>query len=151
MGLCGALEDEAFQQQQQQQQGCGGRKWDEDADVDETEEGEESVQAVRECRVMERCVWQGGFSVTILLLFLLFNSLLYIAVIYASHLVQYSPPSHSLVQWVLPRVGAGVSTLVVDVGQGITSRLLHQALLLCPNLTFLSAAHSSVDSYTFKG
>uniref|UniRef100_A0A0P4W836 F-box domain-containing protein n=1 Tax=Scylla olivacea TaxID=85551 RepID=A0A0P4W836_SCYOL len=64
VGLCGVLEDEAFQQQQQ---GCGSRKWDEDADVDETEEGEESTEAVWECRVMERCVWWWCYSVTFML------------------------------------------------------------------------------------
>ncbi|XP_042223723.1 F-box/LRR-repeat protein 5-like isoform X2 [Homarus americanus] len=57
----------------------------------------------------------------------------------------------SLVNWVLPRAGAGVSTIVVDAGQGITSRLLHHALVLCPNLTTLSAAHTQIDCYSFKG
>ncbi|KAK8723607.1 hypothetical protein OTU49_011461 [Cherax quadricarinatus] len=57
----------------------------------------------------------------------------------------------SLVTWVLPRVGVGVSTLVVDAGYGISSRLLQQALLLCPNLTTLSAAHTQIDHYSFKG
>ncbi|XP_045618391.1 F-box/LRR-repeat protein 5 isoform X2 [Procambarus clarkii] len=57
----------------------------------------------------------------------------------------------SLVQWVLPRVGVGVYTLVVDAGHGVTSRLLHQALLLCPNLTTLSAAHTQIDYCSFKG
>ncbi|XP_071517199.1 F-box/LRR-repeat protein 5-like isoform X1 [Panulirus ornatus] len=57
----------------------------------------------------------------------------------------------SLVNWVLPRVGQGVSTIVVDAGRGISSRLLHQALLLCPNLTSLSAAHTQIDCYSFKG
>ncbi|KAK4299223.1 hypothetical protein Pmani_028485 [Petrolisthes manimaculis] len=58
---------------------------------------------------------------------------------------------HSLVTWVLPRVGCGVTTLVVDAGQGITSRLLHHALRLCPSLTTLAAAHTRIDSYAFKG
>lgn len=51
VGLCGALEEEA-----QKQQWCGGSsgKWDEDADVDEVEEGEEYQEAVQEYRVMER-------------------------------------------------------------------------------------------------
>ncbi|KAG7167963.1 F-box/LRR-repeat protein 5-like [Homarus americanus] len=57
----------------------------------------------------------------------------------------------NLVNWVLPRAGAGVSTIVVDAGQGITSRLLHHALVLCPNLTTLSAAHTQIDCYSFKG
>ncbi|XP_068215394.1 F-box/LRR-repeat protein 5-like [Palaemon carinicauda] len=56
-----------------------------------------------------------------------------------------------LVNWVLPRIGHGVSTLVVDAGSGITSRLLHHAIALCPNITVFSAAHTQVDYYTFKG
>ncbi|XP_066956915.1 F-box/LRR-repeat protein 5-like [Macrobrachium rosenbergii] len=55
-----------------------------------------------------------------------------------------------LVNWVLPRVGHGVVTLVVDAGAGITSRLLHHAIALCPNMTFFSAAHTQVDYYLFK-
>lgn len=107
VGLCGALEDEA----QKHQRGGGSiGKWDEDADVDESERGEESQESVQECGVMEGLVW-----------------------------------------FVLPRVGAGVSTLVVDAGRGISSRLLQQALLLCPNLVSFSAAHTSIDSYAFKG
>ncbi|XP_063613740.1 F-box/LRR-repeat protein 5-like [Penaeus indicus] len=57
----------------------------------------------------------------------------------------------SLVKWVLPRVGAAVSTLVLDTGRGITSRLLHNALLLCPAIVNLSAAHTQIDYYSFKG
>lgn len=48
VGLCGALENEA------QKVGGSVGKWDEDADVDETERGEEYQEAVQECRVMER-------------------------------------------------------------------------------------------------
>lgn len=50
VGLCGALEDAA---QKHHWGGDGSGKWDEDADVDETEEGEEYQEAVQECRVME--------------------------------------------------------------------------------------------------
>ncbi|KAK7086648.1 hypothetical protein SK128_020103 [Halocaridina rubra] len=56
-----------------------------------------------------------------------------------------------LVNWVLPRVGHGVKTLVVDAGLGITSRPLHHALILCPNIVYISAAYTHIDYYLFKG
>ncbi|CAL4138085.1 unnamed protein product, partial [Meganyctiphanes norvegica] len=57
----------------------------------------------------------------------------------------------SLVTWVLPNVGSGVTTMILDAGTGVSSRLINQSLILCPNIKHLSAAYTKLDYYAFKG
>ena len=101
------LEDLAWRTQLE----CGEnkRKWDEDADIDESEEEYDPI-AENEIALL-----------------------------------------NGLIQGLLPKVGSGVQNIVVDAGRSITSRLMHQMFVLCPNIKLLSAAYTKLDYYAFKG